>query len=82
MKINLNQKVRVRVTPAGNSFLRRQHKELFGQGEDAPKFCPLEEDEDGYSEWQLWDLMGHFGNALRYPTMQTPIDPEIELIEQ
>lgn len=28
----------------------------------------------------IWDLMGHFGNAMLYPTMDMPFDPIIIVI--
>ena len=82
MRINLNQKVKVKITPVGKAYLRRRHKELFGNIQGHLKFKLPDEDADGYSVWQLWDLMGRIGGACQYPTLAPPIDPEIELIEE
>ncbi|MBN3948453.1 MAG: hypothetical protein HWQ38_19145 [Nostoc sp. NMS7] len=81
MKINLNQKVKAKITDTGKVYLLRRYKRIFGN-HNAPKFKLPEEDKDGYSVWQLWDLMGHFGEALRFPTLNVVIDPDIELIEE
>ncbi|MEH2277858.1 MAG: hypothetical protein V7K40_24500 [Nostoc sp.] len=81
MKINLNQKVKVKVTSVGKSHFIHRHKDLFGDSSYAPKFQFLQEDEEGYSVWQLWDLIGHFGEALQLLTLHPPIETEIELIE-
>ena len=66
----------------GKAFLYRRHKTLFGNIQGAPKFKLPEEDANGYSVWQLWVLMGHFGEAFQYPTVSPVIDPEIELIDE
>ena len=79
-KINLNQKVKVKITPWGKNYLRRRHKGIFGNIEGHPKFKLPDEDAEGYSVWQLWYLTGQIGGALQYPTLTPPIDPEIELI--
>lgn len=65
MPLNLNDKVRVRLTDIGREIHRRQFDEFkqrfpaFGYDYSPPK-----EDADGWSEWQLWDLMGTFGNYI------------------
>lgn len=82
MKINLNQKVKVRITPVGKKHLIQRHKDLFGDSKDAPKFRPPQEDDEGYSVWQFWDLIGHFGETMQFPTSSPAIEMEVELIEE
>lgn len=64
MKFNVNDVVRVRLTSLGRRTLAilnaRKNEELAAAGSRAR--IPLAVVEvDGWSEWQLWDLMATFG---------------------
>jgi len=68
IKFNINNNVRVKLTPRGHEVNKRQHEELFlsiGKPELIEKYpyAPPVEDEDGWSEWQLWHLMKTFGSS-------------------
>jgi hypothetical protein len=61
MKFNINEYVRVKLTPEG----RAAHAADFAA--DSTKFgfahpyTPPQEDAEGWSRWQLWVLMKEFG---------------------
>jgi hypothetical protein len=66
MKVNLNNNIKVKLTSAAKTYLANRHARLFGK---YPRFSLPKEDEEGYSEWQLWDFIGHFGDAMQFPTL-------------
>jgi hypothetical protein len=66
MKVNLNNNIKVKLTSAAKTYLANRHAKLFG---NYPRFSLPKEDEEGYSEWQLWDFIGHFGDAMQFPTL-------------
>lgn len=65
--MHINDWVKVRLTPAGVEILRQQHEMLnhrimirtAGTGTISP--FNLRTDEDGYTSFQIWDLMARFG---------------------
>lgn len=59
---NMNEHVKVKLTERGREILKQRHKEIF-KGRDI-KYTPPVEDEDGWSEWQLWCLLEEFGREL------------------
>ena len=63
MKVNLNNNIKVKLTSAAKTYLANRHAKLFG---NYPRFTLPKEDEEGYSEWQLWDFIGHFGDAMQF----------------
>jgi len=54
VKFNCNNSVWVKLTDHGRQILEQQDYELLQR-------FPLKENEDGFSQWQLWSLMRHFG---------------------
>ena len=63
MKINMNDNVKVRITEYGRECLMKNAVEIrqaFSTYEPLQKI----EDEEGWSEWQLWRLMDEFGKYL------------------
>ena len=84
MKLNINDKVRVRLTDLGRktlAVLRAKANEDFETRFGTTLGLALAVIEvDGWSEWQLWDLMATFGefcgNGL--PLM---FETEIELMD-
>jgi len=78
MRFNVNGYVRVRLTPLG----RQIHQEHWAPHttDIGREYRPAEET-DGWSEWQMWELMqlygSHIGNGL-----PLPFETEIEIIEQ
>jgi len=65
VEININDNVYVKLTDLGRKELERQKEALRKQ---IPALEGLsferEEDEEGWSKWQLWDLMNTFGHLL------------------
>lgn len=83
---NLNDYVRVKLTDHGRALHRAEFDRLCAfwvdRGFPAPEdlvYRPVEEAEDGWSTWQLWDLMHTFGAHL-YNGCQLPFHPVIELM--
>lgn len=77
MKFNINSKVRVRLTERGRRIHRENFWNLMG---DKHKYKPPEE-VDGWSEWQMWELMHEFG-ANCYNGCTVPFETEIELVDR
>lgn len=63
---NMNNVVRVRLTPPGRKVLVALHQR------------PVEEDADGWSRWQLWDLLTVFGPVVKWG-WRRPFEPVIRL---
>jgi len=62
---NINDYVRVQLTEHGRAVHRAQYDLLVAHlkpiaRDDFPYSAP-KEDEDGWSEWQMWSLMNTFG---------------------
>jgi hypothetical protein len=62
-KFNINHEVRVRLTDYGRELHRLRHENLFGKDVRLP-YVPVHEDVQGYSTWQLWDLMDCMAPAM------------------
>lgn len=73
MQFNINNKVRVRLTPKGKRVLAEKYKGL------RPGYPP-KEDAAGWSEWQLWDLMQTFGECI-FLGCDMPFEGTIEIDE-
>jgi hypothetical protein len=58
---NANDKVRVKLTKEGRAYHRRLYDERYIGLFD---YTPPKEDAEGWSEWQLHDLMSTFGGAI------------------
>lgn len=74
--MNVNDAVRVRLTGKGRSILNRNglsDRLLPGRSN---------EEKDGWSKWQLWDLMSVFGfNVYNGCTMPFETTIEVEVVE-
>lgn len=58
---NINYNVHVRLTPRGRKLLMQWHADAFKGSLDRYPYEPPKEDADGWSRWQLWDLMQRLG---------------------
>jgi len=64
---NINESVKVKLTDFGRTKLKERHDKLYrwykdnGHSDSIPKYVAPVEDNDGYSEWQLWCLMEALG---------------------
>jgi hypothetical protein len=87
MDFNINDNVYVKMTDEGRRIHRQAHDDLNAHirsvSPKVPRFeyHPPAEDEDGWSKWQLWELMASFGahmhNGCRVPfelTIRIPDD--------
>lgn len=68
---NINHYVYVQLTDHGREILKKNHVELVAAG-FPEKYEPIEETEDGWSKWQLWHLMGVFGESMQCPGANSP----------
>ena len=80
MKLNINDKVHVKLTDYGRRKLKEDHEKFFSGNLDKFPHRPKEEDENGWSEWQLWSLMHDLGPYLVLG-FEPPFEPEIEIME-
>jgi hypothetical protein len=86
MKFNINDKVRVRLTTFGRECHRRNYDDLTEMFRArVPKGTPWDyrppaEDAEGWSEWQLWELMREFGAYLRNG-VEVPFETTIDIID-
>ena len=83
MDFNINHYVKVKLTGAGKAELRRQYEEFRSQNPKVklPRFELPKEDEEGWSKWQLWNLMNTFGHMLFLGSIEIPFDPTIKIGE-
>jgi len=77
---NINHNVRVKLTITGIEALKKYHDDLWrNSGKNYP-YIPPDQDADGWSKWQLWDLMNQLGSGLFLgctPPFQTAIQIEL-----
>lgn len=64
-KFNFNQLVKVRLKQEGIDILRQQHDE-FRSKYKGLKLSPftIDIDDEGYTSFQMWDLMQRFGEYM------------------
>lgn len=64
MDFDINNLVRVKLTDKGRALHAADHAlSCLSEGQKIP-YKPRKEDAEGYSEWQLWELMAAFGKHL------------------
>lgn len=73
---NVNNMVRVKLTDHGRDLLRQEHQRKFAAYGDRFPYSEPEEDAEGYSRWQLWDLMSKLGSNISLGC-QMPFDSQI-----
>ncbi len=79
MKLNINDTVRVKLNLHGRMIMYQNYKAMFGDKADLFARRVVEEDRDGWSKWQLWDLMHEFGSHI-YSNCTMPFETEIEYV--
>ena len=62
--INMNDFVYVKLKPAGIAALEKRHRELLITFPGIGEFQPPKEDLEGYSKWQMHQLMSTFGHLV------------------
>jgi len=81
MKFNVNENVRVKLTPTGKDILRKKFDLAHERMPQVFKeFSLPEEDAQGFSKWQMWQLFADFGEHI-YLGCNPPFETEIEIIE-
>lgn len=82
VEFNVNHYVRARLTPLGHKIHRANFEKLFEGSSFTPVYTPPKEDVDGWSKWQMHDLMNTFGGCL-YSSVSIPFETTIQIeIEQ
>ena len=76
VKFNANYQVKVKLYESGINELRRQHEELNKVFPKANLPFSLNTDEQGYTSFQLWDLMARLGHMMSF-AHETPFDLNI-----
>jgi hypothetical protein len=77
MQFNVNHYVRVKLKQKGLDELRRQHEEVRRRAPAIREWKAPKVDEEGYSMFQLWDLMSSLGHLCSLgcePPFETIID--------
>lgn len=79
MEFNINETVRVKLTPHGRKIHRQIYDDFWSRF-PSPKneYHPPLEDADGWSRWQLWCLMKEFGPHMGM-TMEPCFDATIDI---
>lgn len=73
MKFNINNTVKVKLKPSGWEIHRKYWLPFCIDG-----YIPPKQDNNGYVEFQLWDLMAVFGSHL-YMGCDSPFELDIEI---
>ena len=63
VSFNINEYVKVKLNESGLNELERQHEELRQRLLSVGEFRPPKVDEDGYSKFQMHDLMKRLGHT-------------------
>lgn len=64
IEFNINDNVQVQLTDFGRKVHREQWQSLKRQFPTYPDYRPPQEDADGWSTWQMWELMRDFGSHI------------------
>lgn len=75
MKFNINERVKVKLTVKGIEHLKKQHERIMKNGYPYEFKLP-QVDKDGYTEFQLHDLMQTFGEIM-FPGCELPFKTDI-----
>jgi hypothetical protein len=62
IEFNVNDYVLVKVTKRGKEIHRKKYDELVRRYNPPFPYRPIEEDSEGWSKWQLWELMNQLGS--------------------
>ncbi len=75
---NINENVAVRLTDYGREVHKENHETFWkGIGKEM-EYHPPVEDENGWSQWQLWSLMQKFGPCI-YMGRPMPFETTIRI---
>ena len=86
---NINEPVKVKLTEEGIRILENRHNNLLNQYSDKPEvrkilgeFKTPEVDENGYSSFQLWELMNIFGSYMYNGNPKVPFEMTIAISDE
>jgi hypothetical protein len=82
MIFNINEEVKVRLTPAGRAFHAARFATFKAQTNHGLAYCAPVENAEGWSRWQLWSLIQTFGGdngAIHLGGNGVPFAVEIEI---
>lgn len=81
-KFNANHLVKVKLTDFGHEILRERNESLNRYlksiNAEALEYTPRVEDEEGWSTWQLWELMHCLGEHVDWGS-KNPFEMEMEI---
>lgn len=82
LNMNINNKIKVKLTDYGNSILKKDVTNTLSmlKGFNYPDYSPYHTDEDGYTEFTLWDFMRIFGSYFLLGCQQIIEENEIIFI--
>lgn len=83
MKVNVNERVRFKPTPAGKRAWFRHHWKLGekSNGFITKEMCVLKTDSNGYAETMLWEFMAVIGPMYYMGASEIPTElNEIEIL--
>lgn len=75
--MNLNDEVKIKITPFGRECLQKNHEDIYGFAAQTMKVYQPKEDADGYVTMQLWCVMYEFG---RHMCNGGPVPIETEIV--
>ena len=75
--ININSKVKVKLTDFGKSILDKEVNKLKQISGAPDNYTPYETDDNGYTEFQLWQFINIFGDYVYNGAIQVIEDNEI-----
>ena len=61
IEFNMNETVKVQLTEHGHKIMKANHDKCFAHTKEPFAFKRRKEDDEGWSEWQLWCLFREFG---------------------
>lgn len=64
MLFNINDNVYVKLTDHGRKVHYEEHIKFWGKFPNQPSYKPPKEDNEGWSKWQMWELMSEFGSHI------------------
>lgn len=77
---NINESVKIKLMQKGLDILRANHDELRTHVPSLGEFTPPSVDSEGYSTFQMWDLMNTFGSHMYMGNIKFPFEMNIKLL--
>ena len=74
LEFNLNNLIYVQITPYGIAELKRQHEENRKYFPAIGDFVPPVTDEEGFSQFQMYEFMNRFGHLMKIGNSRLPVE--------